>query len=133
MTAPEHQGRQTLTGFRIDPIFLPDVEIAKIVGLSAAEWKAAALVLERSGLPRRDPLFKNQRCWPRVRDFLYRRAGGALPDEDEPQHPRSVENLDAFWKRGRPRDEPAPAAESGLVENWGAFRKGRKRSTPRSD
>lgn len=117
--------------FRIDPIFLPDVEIAKIVGLSAAEWKAAALVLERSGLPRRDPLFKNQRCWPRVRDFLYRRAGGALPDEER-SDVRSMENLDAFWKRGMPSDEPAPAAGSGLVENWGAFRKVRKRSTPKA-
>ena len=117
MTAPRYQ---------FDPIFLADAEIAKVVGLSAAEWKAAALVLERSGLPRRDPLFKNQRCWPRVRDFLYRRAGGALPDEDE--NHGIVENFDARWKRGRPPDEPKEAS----VENWGAFRKGRKRSTPKT-
>lgn len=66
-----------------EPIFLPDAEIAKRVSMTAGEWKAAAVVLERSGLPRRDPLFKNQRCWPRVRDFLYRRAGGSAADEIE--------------------------------------------------
>ena len=130
MTTPEHEGRKTLTGFRIDPIFLPDVEIAKIVGLSAAEWKAAALVLERSGLPRRDPLFKNQRCWPRVRDFLYRRAGGALPDEDE--NHGIVENFDARWKRGRPTDRGVPVDAVKGQENLGAFRKGRMRSAPKT-
>ena len=129
MTESQHEGRKTLTGFRIDPIFLPDVEIAKIVGLSAAEWKAAALVLERSGLPRRDPLFKNQRCWPRVRDFLYRRAGGPLPDENETSG--LVENWDAFRKRGRPSDSGVPVDVVKGKENFEAFRKGRKRTTPK--
>ena len=84
-----------------EPIFLPDAEIAKRVSMSAGEWAAAATVLERSGLPRRDPLFKNQRCWPRVRDFLYRRAGGASPDETETTG--IVEDLDALRSTGKRR------------------------------
>ena len=115
----------TAPWYHFDPIFLADAEIAKVVGLSAAEWKAAALVLERSGLSRRDPLFKNQRCWPRVRDFLYRRAGGALPGEDE--NHGIVEDLDALRSGGKRR-----SPEPGRVENWGAFRKGRKRSAPKT-
>ena len=84
-----------------EPIFLPDAEIAKRVSMSAGEWEAAATVLERAGLPRRDPLFKHQRCWPRVRDFLYRRAGGALPDDTETTG--IVENLDALRSTGKRR------------------------------
>ena len=111
--------------FRIDPIFMPDAEIAKIVGFSAAEWKAAALVLERSGLPRLDPLFKNQRCWPRVRDFLYCRASGPSPDENETSG--LVENWDAFRKTGRRR-----SPEPGLVENFEARWKRKKPGTPKT-
>ena len=84
-----------------DPLFLTDVEIAKLVSMSAGEWQAAATVLEREGLPRRDPLFKNQRCWPKVRDFLYRRAGGQSPGDHE--SPGIVENLDALRPAGRRR------------------------------
>ena len=92
-----------MTPFRsaLDPIFLPDAEIAKLFSMSTAEWDATARTLEREGLPRRDPLFKNQRCWPRVRDFLYRRAGGALPDEGDMTG--IVEDLDALRSAGRRR------------------------------
>ena len=76
-----------------DPIFLADAEIAKRVSMSAAQWEATALVLERSGLPKRDPLFNNQRCWPSVRAFLFRRSGHA---ELTAATSGIVENLDAF-------------------------------------
>jgi len=33
----------------IEPIFLPDAEIAKRVSMTSLEWEAAAHVLERSG------------------------------------------------------------------------------------
>jgi hypothetical protein len=92
-----------MTTFRsvLEPVFLPDAEIAKLMRMTGPEWEAAATVLERSGLPRRDPLFKNQRCWPRVRDFLYRRAGGPLPDDTEMTG--IVENLDALRTTGKRR------------------------------
>lgn len=92
-----------MTAFRPapDPVFLPDDEIAKLMRMTGPEWEAAATVLERSGLPRRDPLFKNQRCWPRVRDFLYRRAGGSLSDDTETTG--IVEDLDALRSTGKRR------------------------------
>ena len=33
----------------VEPIFLPDAEIAKRVSMTFLEWEAAAHVLERSG------------------------------------------------------------------------------------
>lgn len=81
----------------IDPLFLPDVEIARLVSITPEEWRATAAVLERYGLPRRDPLFKDQRCWPSVRDFLYRRANGA----NQPPETGIAEDLDALRQTGR--------------------------------
>jgi hypothetical protein len=58
-----------------DQLFITDGVIAKRVGLSFAEWVPTSKVLEKSGLPLPDPLFKNRRCWPAVRLYLDRRAG----------------------------------------------------------
>lgn len=60
-----------------DRLFLTEGEIAVRVGVSALDWQAAAHVLEKSGLPRPDPLFGQRRYWPAVRAFLDRRAGMA--------------------------------------------------------
>jgi hypothetical protein len=56
-------------------IYLNDKEIAKQLGVDSAKWESIAVVLERDGLPRRDPLFDERRCWPAVLEFLLRRAG----------------------------------------------------------
>ncbi len=100
---PTLPGRATKGTMRsvLEPVFLPDAEIAKLMRMTSGEWDAAATVLEREGLPRRDPLFKNQRCWPKVRDFLYRRAGGQSSGDHE--SPGIVENLDALRSTGRRR------------------------------
>jgi hypothetical protein len=58
-----------------DHVFLTETEIAERVGLPALVWQAAATILEKSGLPRRHPLFGQRRYWPAVRAFLDRRAG----------------------------------------------------------
>jgi hypothetical protein len=58
----------------VDKLYLSDKEIAARVGVTAHEWTATATVLERYGLPRRDPLFDNRRCWPAVEAFLIDRA-----------------------------------------------------------
>jgi hypothetical protein len=58
-----------------DPLFLTEGQIAEKFEIRAAEWRAVAAVLERSGLPRPDPLFGNWRYWPAVSAFLDRRAG----------------------------------------------------------
>jgi hypothetical protein len=60
-----------------DHLFLTEGEIALRVGVSAIDWQAAAPLLEKSGLPRPDPLFGQLRYWPAVRAFLDRRAGMA--------------------------------------------------------
>lgn len=59
----------------IDPLYMTDGEIAGLVGVGVDRWRANATVLERSGLPRRDPLFANKRYWPAVKAFLDRRNG----------------------------------------------------------
>jgi len=53
--------------------------VAEIFGDDAPDllrvWDSAVAVLEREGLPKRDPLFGNRRYWPAVEAFLRRRAG----------------------------------------------------------
>lgn len=56
-------------------IYLNDNDIAERLGVDSVKWESVAVVLERSGLPRRDPLFDEKRCWPAVLEFLLRRAG----------------------------------------------------------
>jgi hypothetical protein len=58
-------------------LFLTEGEIALRVSVSSLDWQAASHVLEKSGLPRPDPLFGQRRYWPAVRAFLDRRAGMA--------------------------------------------------------
>ncbi len=58
-----------------DRLFLTEGEIAERLGLSSVEWQAAAFTLEKSGLPRPDPVFGRRRYWPAVRAYLDRRAG----------------------------------------------------------
>jgi hypothetical protein len=60
-----------------DRLFLTEGEIAVKVGVSTPDWQAAAPLLEKTGLPRPDPLFGQRRYWPAVRAFLDRRAGMA--------------------------------------------------------
>jgi hypothetical protein len=89
-----------------DPLFLSDAEIAGRIPMAVEDWEAQAPTLERHGLPKRDPVFGDRRCWPAVRDFLYRRAGGKMPG-DGPE--RSVGTLlqgevsDGFRSAGRQR------------------------------
>lgn len=67
--------------------------VAELYGEAAPEmakaWDGVAAVLERDGLPKRDPLFGNRRYWPGVEAFLRRRnglasrVGGSTPDGEE--------------------------------------------------
>ena len=63
-------------------IYLNDNDIAERLGVDSVKWESVAVVLERSGLPRRDPLFDEKRCWPAVLEFLLRRAGVHQPFQD---------------------------------------------------
>lgn len=71
-------------------LFKTEAEIAHLVGIGEKRWTATARVLEREGLPQRDPQFSNRRYWPAVRAFLDRRAG--LRQDDIPAVPDGEEN-----------------------------------------
>ena len=58
---------------KTDTLYLTEAQIAHRLGVKAEEWRATAVVLERTGLPKPEILFGNRRYWPAVRSFLDRR------------------------------------------------------------
>ncbi|WP_269833382.1 winged helix-turn-helix domain-containing protein [Agrobacterium salinitolerans] len=57
----------------IDPMdarFMTIAEIAKELGVSTDELKAALPALTEEGFPPPDPLFANRRYWPKVKVFF---------------------------------------------------------------
>lgn len=75
-------------------LYLTEAATARRLGVSDETWRAARAVLERQGLPPRDPIFCNRRFWPAVEAFLLRRYGiGTLPGLHPPD---GEEDLDAF-------------------------------------
>ncbi|MDQ2080518.1 hypothetical protein RA307_10025 [Xanthobacteraceae bacterium Astr-EGSB] len=77
---------------RSDSLFPSEAEIARRLSQDPIDWRAKAIVLERSGLPRIDPLMGG-RYWPAVKAFFDRLYG--LRDRDVFQ-PDGEENLDAL-------------------------------------
>ena len=55
-------------------LFPSEAEIARRLSQNPADWAAKAIVLERDGLPRIDPLFGG-RCWLAIEAWLKRRYG----------------------------------------------------------
>lgn len=53
-------------------LYLYETEVAQRVGVSEKEWRRLAPILERDGLPRKDPLI-GRRYWPAVRAWMDRR------------------------------------------------------------
>ena len=60
----------TLNECGVDRLYKTDTEIAARLGVSIDLWRANAVVLEKSGLPKRDPMFARKRYWPAVRAFF---------------------------------------------------------------
>lgn len=58
-----------------EKLFMTDAEVAKAIGLPTDEFKATAIVLQRSGFPVPDPVFNNRRYWPAVKAYFDRRYG----------------------------------------------------------
>ena len=67
-------------------LYLSDAAIARQLGIGKDRWRANAVVLEKQGLPRPDPLFGHRRYWPAVRAFLDRRAGLGTPSPGTRPH-----------------------------------------------
>ena len=90
-----------------DALFLPDAEIARrVIGKQRErEWQGIAIVLERQGLPKPDPMMGG-RYWPAVKAFFDRRH--RLSDSIGPSANDGEENWD---ERGsRPRTRPRMAS-----------------------
>jgi hypothetical protein len=73
-------------------LFVTEAEIARRLGQTQREWAATAEVLERHGLPRRDPLIGG-RYWPAIVAFFNRRYGVSNVEVSQPD---GGENLDAL-------------------------------------
>lgn len=66
----------------LDLLYVSDDEIARMVfGRADAQWNEVVRVLEREGLPPKEPLFRDRRYKPAVLRFFERRNGMAAPDE----------------------------------------------------
>ena len=82
-------------------LYKSEAEIAKLVGLPVVLWKDTATVLERDGLPQKDPVFDNRRYWPAVQAWLDHRAG--LRQDAPPLAPDGEENFDYEPSKRRAR------------------------------
>jgi hypothetical protein len=73
-------------------LFPSESEIAKRLSQNPLEWPAKAIVLERQGLPRIDPLMGG-RYWPAVEAYWHKRYGLSTIDVHQPD---GKENFDAL-------------------------------------
>lgn len=73
-------------------LFPNESEIARRLSQSPLEWPAKAIVLERHGLPRVDPLMGG-RYWPAVQAYWHRRYGLSSIEVHQPD---GKENCDAL-------------------------------------
>lgn len=73
-------------------LFPPEAEIARRLSQTPQTWHAKALVLERDGMPKVDPIMGG-RYWPAVEAYFNRRYGIATSG---PSALDGMENLDAL-------------------------------------
>ncbi len=57
------------------PLFVTEEEAARRIGISVGTFRRLRPMLERQGMPQRNPLFANRRYWPAVRAWFDRREG----------------------------------------------------------
>jgi len=84
--------RRSSSTIRNQGDFPCEEEIARRLSQNPKDWPAKALVLEREGLPKIDPVLQG-RFWPAVRTFFMRRYGLSTL---QPFNPDGEENLDAL-------------------------------------
>ncbi|WP_267356477.1 MULTISPECIES: hypothetical protein [unclassified Methylobacterium] len=78
--------------FEAQGLFPCEAEIARRLSQDPVSWKSKAVVLERDGLPKIDPMFGG-RFWPGVVAYLNRRYGLSRVEASALD---GQENLDAF-------------------------------------
>lgn len=89
----------------IDPMdarFMTEAEIAKELGVTTAEFKAALPKLTEEGFPASDIRFFNRRYWPRVKIFMDWRYDLAEDDTLD------VNRMQRQLEMKQPPDEPEP-------------------------
>lgn len=77
---------------RSQGLFPCEAEIARRLSQNPRDWAAKAIILEREGLPRVDPIMGG-RFWPAVQAFWQRRYGLSNVQASQPD---GEENLDAL-------------------------------------
>jgi hypothetical protein len=85
-------GKVTSDKVRAQGLFPCEQEVARRLSQTPAEWAAKAVILERSGLPKVDPVMGG-RFWPAVEAYWRRRYG---LNSIEPSQPDGSEHLDAL-------------------------------------
>ena len=76
-------------------LYPSEAEVARRLSQDPATWGAKAVVLERDGLPRIDPLLGG-RFWPAVEAYFQRRHGLNSVSNAGPLVPDAMENFDAL-------------------------------------
>jgi hypothetical protein len=90
-------------------LYVSEKECARRIGIGADKWHDIALTLEKSGLPKRDPLFCGRRYWPKVRRFLDEWNGIHPKGQFVRVDQRHLENWDALHA---PRKKKARSSDA---------------------
>lgn len=77
---------------KVSGLFPCEAEIARRLSQTPAEWAAKAIILERDGLPRVDPVMGG-RFWPAVQAYWFRRYNLTSIEVSQPD---GEENLNAL-------------------------------------
>jgi hypothetical protein len=87
-------GAARVRGGLEDPngLFPSEAEIARRLSQTVENWISKAIILERDGFPRIDPLMGG-RFWPAVQAYWFRRYGLSSIEVSQPD---GAENLDAL-------------------------------------
>lgn len=83
--------------YRYQGLFPCEEEVARRLSQDPKDWRAKAIVLERSGLPRIDPVMGG-RFWPAVEAYFDNRYGLSRHARVQqiPFQPDGEDNLEAF-------------------------------------
>lgn len=88
-------------------LYKTEAEIAEIMGVCEKTWRANAKILEKRGLPPRDPMFANRRYMPAVRAYFDRLHN--IDADSASLQPDGEENWHDYRNNGRARTKAEAA------------------------